>query len=53
MVLQLIPTKKEPVVTWEKLPEDFILPDDPVENIQQLQVNVRLKEVWLNFEVKL
>lgn len=35
MVLQLIPTKKEPVVTWEKLPEDFILPDDPVENIQQ------------------
>ncbi|HBL57352.1 MAG TPA: hypothetical protein DDZ80_01920 [Cyanobacteria bacterium UBA8803] len=26
-----IPTK----VTWEKLPEDFVLPDDPVENIQQ------------------
>ena len=24
-----------PVVTWEKLPEDFILPDDPVENLQQ------------------
>jgi Uma2 family endonuclease len=22
-------------VTWEKLPDDFILPDDPVENIQQ------------------
>jgi Uma2 family endonuclease len=35
MVLQIIPTQKEPVVTWEKLPEDFILPDDPVENIQQ------------------
>ncbi|MGB3265008.1 MAG: hypothetical protein WBA89_13770 [Microcoleus sp.] len=35
MVLQINPTKQEPVVTWEKLPEDFILPDDPVENIQQ------------------
>jgi hypothetical protein len=22
-------------VTWEKLPDDFILPDDPVENLQQ------------------
>lgn len=35
MVLQINPTKQEPVVTWEKLPADFILPDDPVENIQQ------------------
>jgi Uma2 family endonuclease len=24
-----------PVVTWEPLPENFVLPDDPVENIQQ------------------
>jgi Uma2 family endonuclease len=23
------------VVTWEKLPSDYVLPDDPVENIQQ------------------
>lgn len=23
------------VVTWEKLPADYVLPDDPVENIQQ------------------
>ncbi|MEL6814653.1 MAG: Uma2 family endonuclease [Cyanobacteria bacterium J06598_3] len=25
----------KPVVTWEPLPDDFVLPDDPVENIQQ------------------
>jgi hypothetical protein len=24
-----------PIVTWESLPADFVLPDDPVENIQQ------------------
>jgi Uma2 family endonuclease len=35
MVLQVDPTRKEPTITWEKLPADFILPDDPVENIQQ------------------
>ncbi len=29
------PQRQTPVVTWEKLPDDFILPDDPVENIQQ------------------
>jgi hypothetical protein len=23
------------VITWEKLPDDFILPDDPVDNIHQ------------------
>jgi Uma2 family endonuclease len=35
MVLQT-PQKRTPtLVTWEKLPEDFVLPDDPVENIQQ------------------
>ncbi len=22
-------------ITWEKLPEDFILPDDPADNIHQ------------------
>jgi Uma2 family endonuclease len=26
------PQRQTPVVTWEKLPDDFILPDDPVEN---------------------
>ena len=24
-----------PVITWEKLPEDYVLPDDPVENVDQ------------------
>ncbi|MEG5061239.1 Uma2 family endonuclease [Microcoleus sp. A2-C5] len=35
MVLQLNPAKQEPVVTWEKLPSDFILPEYSAENIQQ------------------
>ncbi len=35
MVLQIPSIKKEPIVTWEALPLDFVLPDDPVENIQQ------------------
>ncbi|MBE9201603.1 MULTISPECIES: Uma2 family endonuclease [unclassified Nodularia (in: cyanobacteria)] len=38
MVLQIHPTQKtqkELNITWEALPPDFILPDDPVENIQQ------------------
>ena len=35
MVLQTSLKRTEPLVTWEKLPEDFVLPDDPVENIQQ------------------
>ena len=28
-------TQKKLNVTWEPLPKDFVLPDDPVENIQQ------------------
>jgi Uma2 family endonuclease len=35
MVLQIASIKTEPTVTWEALPADFVLPDDPVENIQQ------------------
>ncbi|MDX2100402.1 MAG: hypothetical protein SFW36_21715, partial [Leptolyngbyaceae cyanobacterium bins.59] len=39
MVLQATPTPHPsahaPIVTWEPLPPDFKLPDDPVENIQQ------------------
>ncbi len=35
MVLQAIPIKIEPTITWEALPADFVLSDDPVENIQQ------------------
>jgi Uma2 family endonuclease len=26
---------RSPVITWEKLPDDFVLPDDPVDNINQ------------------
>jgi len=32
---QNIGPSTEPTVTWEALPDDFVLPDDPVENIQQ------------------
>lgn len=36
MVVQLLPkTRTAPVITWERLPHDYRLPDDPVENIQQ------------------
>lgn len=35
MVLQIPSTKTEPIVTWEALPDDYVLPDDPVENNQQ------------------
>lgn len=33
--IQIGQQKTEPTVTWTALPADFILPDDPVENIQQ------------------
>jgi hypothetical protein len=35
MVLQTPRTHPDLSVTWEALPDDFILSDDPVENIQQ------------------
>jgi Uma2 family endonuclease len=35
MVLEVQASQTEPTVTWEALPADFFLPDDPVENIQQ------------------
>lgn len=35
MVLQISSSSTTPTVTWEPLPADFVLPDDPVENIQQ------------------
>ncbi|HBL11208.1 MAG TPA: hypothetical protein DD379_07340 [Cyanobacteria bacterium UBA11162] len=44
MLLQTPPKRTEPVVTWEKLPEDFILPDDPVENILQPPVAAGLTD---------
>jgi Uma2 family endonuclease len=33
-----------PVITWEKLPDDFILPDDPVDNIHQNPIANALSE---------
>lgn len=44
MVLQVNPIQKEPIVTWEALPADFILPDDPVENIQQPAIAAALTD---------
>jgi Uma2 family endonuclease len=35
MVLQTPPQTRKPHIIWEKLPKDFVLPDDPVENIKQ------------------
>jgi len=35
MVLQIAPEKTNLKISWEALPKDFELPDDPVENIQQ------------------
>ncbi len=35
MVLPIIPSIQSLEITWEPLPNDYVLPDDPVENIQQ------------------
>lgn len=35
MALQIPFRTATPAVTWEALPADFVLPDDPVENLQQ------------------
>lgn len=35
MVLQTVPSPQKLTISWEALPTDFVLPDDPVENIQQ------------------
>jgi Uma2 family endonuclease len=37
-------TKTKYTITWEKLPEDFQLPDDPVENIDQPLLAAALRE---------
>lgn len=31
-------------ITWEKLPDDFLLPDDPVDNINQPAIAAALTE---------
>jgi hypothetical protein len=35
MLAQAPPSAHALKITWDKLPNDFVLPDDPVENIQQ------------------
>ena len=35
---------RRPDVAWEKLPEDFVLPDDPVDNIKQPPLAAALTE---------
>ncbi|MEN9221869.1 MAG: Uma2 family endonuclease [Thermostichus sp. BF3_bins_97] len=35
MVLQIPSGRTQPQIRWDPLPADFILPDDPVDNIQQ------------------
>ena len=37
-------TVSEPIITWEKLPDDFPLPDDPVDNINQPLLAAALTE---------
>jgi Uma2 family endonuclease len=39
-----IEVKSQYTVTWEKLPDDFQLPDDPVENIDQPLLAAALRE---------
>jgi Uma2 family endonuclease len=44
MVLQVSRSVEAPLVTWEKLPDDYILPDDPVDNINQPTLAAALTE---------
>lgn len=40
----MLATSSRPTVTWEKLPDDFVLPDDPVDNINQPALAAALTE---------
>ena len=42
--LTLCQSEKLPPITWEKLPADFILPDDPVDNLLQPLLAAALRE---------
>jgi hypothetical protein len=42
--LKTKPTQSFPIITWEKLPDDFILPDDPVDNNLQPLLAAALRE---------
>ncbi|MGL5034076.1 MAG: Uma2 family endonuclease [Microcystaceae cyanobacterium] len=50
MVQTLIPPSQvvSPVIYWEKLPDDFILPDDPVDNINQPTLAAALTDSLYN-----
>jgi len=41
---QLTQSNTQPTITWEKLPDDYILPDDPVDNIFQPLLAAALRE---------
>jgi Uma2 family endonuclease len=45
MVLQIHRPTSTPHVTWEKLPDDYVLPDDPVDNINQPALAAALTEM--------
>ncbi len=40
----MVVTNYTPKITWEKLPDDFLLPDDPVDNINQPLLAVALTD---------
>jgi len=40
----VVQAASEPDIVWEKLPEDFVLPDDPVDNINQPAIAAALTE---------
>ncbi|MGB3422342.1 MAG: Uma2 family endonuclease [Dolichospermum sp.] len=44
MVLEAPSIKAKTTITWEPLPANFILPDDPVENIQQTALAAALTD---------
>jgi hypothetical protein len=50
MVQTLIPppTAVSSTISWEKLPDDFLLPDDPVDNINQPSLTAALTESLVN-----
>ena len=50
MVQALIPspTAVSSTISWEKLPDDFLLPDDPVDNINQPTLAAALTDSLFN-----
>ena len=42
--MQLLQSKPLPTITWEKLPDEFILPDEPVDNNLQPLLASALRE---------